>query len=337
MGARWLRVFPGGEGGPAEVIGPYREGCGSDGTGDRSDRLCGLAPRCDGSRRRAAACAPSRAAPSGWSACPAWSRSGPTCSPRGRSRSCSAAATRPTTSCTRWRAATPTGPASPPATAARPRTSRRRPWTPAWSGSSTWAGSRRRGPRLPTSRSRLEVEEILLTAVPASTALRASIVIGAGSSSFRVLVRLVERLRLLPMPRWRSNRTQPIDERDVIEFLASTPTVAGGGGALARHLRPRRGHLRGPDRGDRRGTRRGAHARGPPRLADPAGERGGGGGERPAARARAAADGEPRVRRASARRSRGGADLRHPPASLRARAWSTRCAEWESLEPLGAR
>ena len=54
--------------------------------------------------------------------------------------------------------------------------------------------------------SRLEVEEILLAALPASTALRASIVIGAGSSSFRVLVRLVERLRLLPLPRWRSNR-----------------------------------------------------------------------------------------------------------------------------------
>ena len=79
-------------------------------------------------------------------------------------------------------------------------------------------------------RSRLEVEEILLTALPASTALRASIVIGAGSSSFRVLVRLVERLRLLPMPRWRSNRTQPIDERDVIEYLARTPAVPGAAG-----------------------------------------------------------------------------------------------------------
>ena len=64
--------------------------------------------------------------------------------------------------------------------------------------------------------SRLEVERILLDAVPGSTALRASIVIGAGSSSFRVLVRLVERMRVLPLPRWRSNRTQPIDERDVI-------------------------------------------------------------------------------------------------------------------------
>ena len=74
----------------------------------------------------------------------------------------------------------------------------------------------------PHLRSRLEVERILLEAVPASTALRASIVIGAGSSSFRVLVRLVERLRLLPLPAWRENRTQPVDERDAIEFLART-------------------------------------------------------------------------------------------------------------------
>src|SRR5215217_3644647 len=70
--------------------------------------------------------------------------------------------------------------------------------------------------------SRLEAERILLEAVPASTALRASIVIGAGSSSFRILVRLVERLRVLPLPAWRGNRTQPVAERDVIEYLART-------------------------------------------------------------------------------------------------------------------
>jgi uncharacterized protein YbjT (DUF2867 family) len=78
--------------------------------------------------------------------------------------------------------------------------------------------------------SRLEVEEILLSTVPASTALRASIVIGAGSSSFRILVRLVERLRVLPLPAWRANRTQPIDERDVIELLARTPQVPEAAG-----------------------------------------------------------------------------------------------------------
>jgi uncharacterized protein YbjT (DUF2867 family) len=78
--------------------------------------------------------------------------------------------------------------------------------------------------------SRLEVERTLLDAVPGSTALRASIVVGAGSSSFRVLVRLVERLRVLPMPAWRNNRTQPIAERDVIELLARTPEVPEAAG-----------------------------------------------------------------------------------------------------------
>jgi uncharacterized protein YbjT (DUF2867 family) len=86
------------------------------------------------------------------------------------------------------------------------------------------------GPPSPHLRSRLEVERILLAAVPGSTALRASIVIGAGSSSFRVLVRLVERLRVLPLPAWRANRTAPIDERDVLDYLAFTPSTPGAAG-----------------------------------------------------------------------------------------------------------
>jgi uncharacterized protein YbjT (DUF2867 family) len=78
--------------------------------------------------------------------------------------------------------------------------------------------------------SRLEVEQTLLAAAPASVALRASIVIGARSRPFRFLVRLVERLRVLPMPSWRIRRTTPIDERDMIELLARAATnqrVAG--------------------------------------------------------------------------------------------------------------
>ncbi len=78
--------------------------------------------------------------------------------------------------------------------------------------------------------SRLEVEQILLDAAPAATALRASIIIGAGSSSFRMLVRLVERLRVLPLPGWRDKRTQPIAERDAVEFLARTPQVPASAG-----------------------------------------------------------------------------------------------------------
>ncbi|HEY4280632.1 MAG TPA: NAD(P)H-binding protein [Conexibacter sp.] len=68
--------------------------------------------------------------------------------------------------------------------------------------------------------SRLAVEQVLLDAVPGSIALRASIVIGARSRSFRFLVRLIERMPVLALPRWRDFRTQPIDERDVIELLA---------------------------------------------------------------------------------------------------------------------
>src|ERR1039458_5568271 len=79
--------------------------------------------------------------------------------------------------------------------------------------------------------SRGEVERILLDAVPDSVALRASLVIGARSRSFRALVRLIERLPVVPLPPWRRYRTQPIDERDAIAYLiaaAATPGVGGG-------------------------------------------------------------------------------------------------------------
>ena len=82
----------------------------------------------------------------------------------------------------------------------------------------------------PHLRSRLEVESILLDALPDSVALRASIVIGARSSSFQLLVRLIERLKVLPMPAWRENRTQPIDERDAIEYLARAPQEPAAAG-----------------------------------------------------------------------------------------------------------
>ena len=78
--------------------------------------------------------------------------------------------------------------------------------------------------------SRLEVEEILLEAVPDSVAFRASIVVGARSSSFRLLVRLVERLRFLPFPAWRENRTQPVFEHDAVEYLARAPQVPEAAG-----------------------------------------------------------------------------------------------------------
>lgn len=69
--------------------------------------------------------------------------------------------------------------------------------------------------------SRFAVERILLEAAPDSVALRASVVIGARSRSFRFLVRLIERMPVLALPAWRHYRTQPIDERDVVEMLAA--------------------------------------------------------------------------------------------------------------------
>jgi uncharacterized protein YbjT (DUF2867 family) len=73
--------------------------------------------------------------------------------------------------------------------------------------------------------SRLEVEQILLGNLPRATGLRASIVIGAHSPSFRLMVRLIERLPVLPLPPWRHRRTQPIAERDVIECLLRAPSI----------------------------------------------------------------------------------------------------------------
>jgi len=78
--------------------------------------------------------------------------------------------------------------------------------------------------------SRNAVERILLEAVPDSVALRASIVIGARSRSFRFLVRLVERMPILALPAWRRFRSRPIDERDIVEMLAACASVQRVGG-----------------------------------------------------------------------------------------------------------
>jgi len=89
------------------------------------------------------------------------------------------------------------------------------------------------GSASPHLASRVEVERILLGAAPRAIALRASIVIGARSRSFRIMVRLVERLPVLPLPAWRDNRTQPIDARDVLAFLVAAATTSGTRGGLS--------------------------------------------------------------------------------------------------------
>jgi uncharacterized protein YbjT (DUF2867 family) len=80
--------------------------------------------------------------------------------------------------------------------------------------------------------SREQVERILLDAVADSLALRASIVIGARSRSFRLLVHLLERLPVLTLPAWHTLRTQPIDARDVTEMLAACAATQLSGRTL---------------------------------------------------------------------------------------------------------
>jgi len=81
-------------------------------------------------------------------------------------------------------------------------------------------------------RSRRLVERTLLEGLPASVALRSSIVIGDGSRSFGFLVRLVERMPVLALPRWRDYRTQPLDARDMVEYLLAAGTRDVGGRTL---------------------------------------------------------------------------------------------------------
>jgi|HigsolmetaAR201D_1030396.scaffolds.fasta_scaffold02650_8 uncharacterized protein YbjT (DUF2867 family) len=72
--------------------------------------------------------------------------------------------------------------------------------------------------------SRAEVERLVLEGAPEGLALRASIIVAARSRSFRFLVRLVERMPLIPLPAWRRFRTAPIDGRDVLAMLAAAAT-----------------------------------------------------------------------------------------------------------------
>lgn len=95
---------------------------------------------------------------------------------------------------------------------------------------SATSASLERSPISPHLSSRNAVERILLEAVPDSVALRASLVIGARSRSFRFLVRLVERMPVLALPAWRRFRSRPVDERDIVEMLCSCASAKDAGG-----------------------------------------------------------------------------------------------------------
>ncbi len=76
--------------------------------------------------------------------------------------------------------------------------------------------------------SRNEVERLLGEAGEELVALRASMIVGAGSASFRTLVQLVSRLPVLPLPSWRERRSQPVAIADVVAALIAARDVEPG-------------------------------------------------------------------------------------------------------------
>lgn len=72
--------------------------------------------------------------------------------------------------------------------------------------------------------SRLEVERILLQAPCPAVALRAGVVIGAGSTSFEIIRQVARLLVVQPVPMWMRSKVQPVAVSDVVRALAEMLT-----------------------------------------------------------------------------------------------------------------
>ncbi len=75
-------------------------------------------------------------------------------------------------------------------------------------------------------RSRHETSKILASEGPPLTYVRAAMVVGAGSESYRTLRYLVERLPAMIAPAWLKTATQPVAVDEALEYLAQAPTIA---------------------------------------------------------------------------------------------------------------
>ncbi|MHC3436676.1 NAD(P)H-binding protein [Natrialbaceae archaeon A-gly3] len=79
-------------------------------------------------------------------------------------------------------------------------------------------------------RSRREVETLLAAGTYDLTILRAAVIVGDGSASFRMIRQLATRLPVMVTPRWVYTECQPIAVEDVIAYLVGvleTPETAG--------------------------------------------------------------------------------------------------------------
>ncbi len=73
--------------------------------------------------------------------------------------------------------------------------------------------------------SRQEVGRLLRDSGVLTVELRSSVIIGSGSLSFELVRALVERLPVMLIPRWVSQRTQPIAVDDVLAYLIAAANV----------------------------------------------------------------------------------------------------------------
>ncbi len=73
--------------------------------------------------------------------------------------------------------------------------------------------------------SRTEVGEILLASGVPTTVLRAAVILGSGSASFEMMRYLTERLPAMTVPKWVSNRIQPVAIRDVLRYLVGSAAM----------------------------------------------------------------------------------------------------------------
>jgi uncharacterized protein YbjT (DUF2867 family) len=83
----------------------------------------------------------------------------------------------------------------------------------------------------PHLRSRREVEAVLSEGGYDLTTLRAAVIVGDESASFRMVRQLVSRLPLMVTPQWVGNECQPIAIDDVVAYLVGVldaPGTAGG-------------------------------------------------------------------------------------------------------------
>jgi len=71
-------------------------------------------------------------------------------------------------------------------------------------------------------RSRTEAARALFSGPVPVTALRSTMILGSGSGSFEILRYLVDRLPLIPMPKWVHTQCQPISIRNVLNYLLNS-------------------------------------------------------------------------------------------------------------------